>query len=255
MPTVRRERIADYMLACLLLTPKKVVLRNHRLVFVHAGENFTYADADSEVMKLAEGTELLGYYDASRPNVLHVTDHKGGYVGAVRRRGAIDIRDQAAISAEAGEITRLIRTCVVGPVRERHAAEDKQLSDDRAHNQALLEQARLVEPLSTDARPSASRANKTPGDNADTGDKPARQGLSKLLGRDRTVVAPAAAGLALGIADEVGKADVVAARAAAVKRHGEELSAEDLQDLGHAPAAPLQTPPTPADDASFNDIL
>lgn len=255
MAQIQRVKIADYVLACLLLTPKKITLKNHRLTFTHAGQGYTYADADSEVMRLDEGTELLGYFELGRPGELFVTDLKGHYLGSVRRRGAIDIRDHAAISAEAGEISRLIRACVINPVRGRHAADDAQLGADRDHNQALLEKHGLADPL-PDARPSATCANTTQGDSVRSGAKPVRQGLSKRLAQApaRDAFAKYQDDLARGVSARVGQQAAAAARTAEVKRQGEALSAEDLQALSSTPAPTLQ-PPAPAADTTFGDIL
>lgn len=129
---------AEHALALLLLTPKRCKLENLRITFSHLGEGFTFADADSPAMKLPEGTELLGYFDPAQPNKLWVTHTDGRLVGAVRRRGAVDIRDREAIAAEQGEITRLITKHVLAPVRARHADEDKALALMKADNDAKL---------------------------------------------------------------------------------------------------------------------
>ncbi|HEY1791539.1 MAG TPA: hypothetical protein VGG34_01360 [Opitutaceae bacterium] len=132
-------RPAEHALALLLLTPKRCTLQNHRVTFTLRGEGYTFADADSPVMKLAEGTELLGYLDPAQPNRLYVTLTNGRYVGAVRRRGAVDIRNREAIALEQGEITRLITKTVLAPVRARHADEDTALATLKADNAAKLE--------------------------------------------------------------------------------------------------------------------
>ena len=131
-------RPAKHALALLLLTPKRCKLENHRVTFTHLNEGFTFADADSEVMKLPEGTELLGYLDPAQPNLLYVTLPDGRYVGPVRRRGAVDIRNREAIAAEQGEISRLITKTVLAPVRARHQDEDKALADMKASNEEKL---------------------------------------------------------------------------------------------------------------------
>lgn len=138
MDGVRRVKVAPIVLACLLLTPKRCALKRHKITFEHLGTGYTFADADSEVMSLPEGTELLGYFDAERPDVLFIADLKGKPLGKLRRRGAIDIRDRAALANEQTEVERIIARCVTGPVRARHAAEDAQLVADNAHNVALL---------------------------------------------------------------------------------------------------------------------
>jgi hypothetical protein len=247
MPTVRRVAVADYVLACLLLTPRLFTLKNYRLTTGKDG-GLTFADADSPVMKLAEGTELLGYYDGPRATRMHVTDLKGRYLGTVRRRGAVDILDHDAISAEAGQIERLVRSCVIGEVRERHAAEDAQLGDDRAHNQALLEQHGLAEPLPAEA---AGAAGQTPAAQK-RGTVPT--GLSSKLAQApaRDAFAAHREALAQGIAAHVGEQDAAQARTAAVRAQAEALTPEDLQAFGTAPATRL--PATPAEpEQTFKD--
>lgn len=129
---------AEYALALLLLTPKRCKLEHLRVTFSHLSEGFTFADADSPVMRLPEGTELLGYFDPAQPNRLYCTTLEGKYIGPVRRRGAVDIRDREAIAIEQGEITRLITTHILAPVRARHASEDRALATLKEENAAKL---------------------------------------------------------------------------------------------------------------------
>lgn len=234
-PSCRFEKVADYVLACLLLTPRKFTLRNLRLTTAKDG-GLTFADADSPVMKLPDGTELLGYYDSSRPDRLFVTDIKGRYIGTVRRRGAIDIRNHAAISAETGEVMRMIRSLVINPLRERHAAEDQQLLADRTHNDALLREHNLL-----------------PGAKSPTPDGQSA-GLSKRLAQAQPATPGTAAGhaLAQGISAEVGATDASATRRAAVRAQAEALSVEDLQAFGSGLATP---PPAARPDESMKDYL
>lgn len=252
-PRERRERllktaglkpVAELLLAMLLLTPRKVKLANHRLTFTWQGKGYTFADADSAVMKLAEGTELLGYFDPARPGTLHVTDLQGRYVGPVRARGRVDIRDQAAIGAEQAEVSRLIHACVTGPLRERHAAEDGQLGADRAHNEALLRQHNL---LPADPTPSTSTtpSGKSSGDTsalvsapagaseqprATITDRPA--GLSRKLAqapaRDAFKAYKESLALAQGIAGEVSKQLDGKTRAEALQQADDDLDAGQL---------------------------
>jgi hypothetical protein len=233
--------VAELLLAMLLLTPRKVKLQNHRLAFVHQGKGFTFADADSPAMRLPEGTELLGYFDATRPHILHVTDLQGRYVGPVSSRTRIDIRDQEAIGAEQAEVSRLIHACVTGPLRERHAAEDRQLADDNAHNVRLQIEAGIAEPVRVSPVKHLPAAHSTPvgelrgtastGDKAATGPKPERQGLSAKLAQTPAHVAckPHAGHLALaqGIAAEVGTADAGKTRAEALQQ-ADELDSTSL---------------------------
>lgn len=142
---VRRVRVAPLVLACLLLTPKRVVLKNHKITFEHGGRGFTFSDAESRILDLPEGTELLGYFDAQRPDALWLADLKGKPLGKLARRGAIDIRDRAALAIEQTEIERIIARCVTQPVRARHAAEDAALAADNAHNLRVLREAGVAE--------------------------------------------------------------------------------------------------------------
>ncbi len=257
MAQVQRVKIADYILACLLLTPKKITLKNHRITFAHAGQGFTYADADSEVMRLDEGTELLGYFDHGRPGVLFVTDLKGAYLGSVRRRGAVDIRDHAAISAEAGEITRLIRSCIITPVRERHEGTNLQILADQQHNEQLLRSANLLPDATPSQAPDANAptiaAPAATTTKASATERPAT--LSKRLAQPpaRDAFAAYRDTLAHGIAAHVGQQDAAADRAATVRAQGEALSPEDLQAFGSAPAAALQPAPASPGDETLKD--
>jgi hypothetical protein len=141
-----RQSVPDSVLALLLLTPKKVVFKNQAITFTHKGEGdaagYSFVDPAGTVLTgITEGTELLGYFDEDQPGELHLTDLKGGFIGTLTRlggnRGMVDIRDKAALGA-AGEITQRIFNRTLGVVRERHAAEDRQLADDRRHNDAIV---------------------------------------------------------------------------------------------------------------------
>lgn len=243
-PLCRFEKIADYVLACLLLTPKRITLRNLRLTFTEGGAGYTYADADSPVMKLDDGTELLGYFDPARPGQLYVTDLKGRYIGGVRRRGAIDIRDHAAISAESGEIERMIRSLVVNPLRERHAAEDAQLGADRAHNEALLREHNLL----PDAKPSQASGHIVPKQGtpvvstpASAAERPASlsRKLAQAPARDAFTAYKESLALAQGIAAEVGAADQRRSLEKQVRADAEHLSADDIEAAtGRRPVEP-----------------
>lgn len=253
---VELRPVAPHVLACLLLTPKRVKLINHRLSFAHQGRGFTFADGDSPVMQLPEGSEVLGYFDQARPGVLYVTDLKGRYIGPVRARGRVDIRDAEAIGTEQAEVARLIRACVLNPVRDRHAGEDAQLASDREHNQALLAQHGLADtsPAAHSIATRESRGTASTGDKADTGPKTGRQGLSKQLSAPMAPAAADAGTLADGIAEEFTAADDARIRAADIRRQVASLSAEDLQAFGTAPAAPVQPPPAASQD-SMTDFL
>jgi hypothetical protein len=219
-PACRFERIADYVLACLLLTPRKFVLRNLRLTTAKDG-GLTFADADSPVMKLQDGTELLGYYDGSRANKVFVTDLKGRYIGTVRRREAVDIRNQAAISAEAGEVMRMIRSLVIEPLRERHAAEDAQLGSDRAHNEQLLRANHLLPAETAPGEPRTATMGITAGATAPakaTTDTARPATLSRKLTHPIARDAFAGPQLAQAISAEVGDHDAGKTRAEALQQ-------------------------------------
>jgi hypothetical protein len=219
LPACAFERIADYVLACLLLTPRKFILRNLRLTTAKDG-GLTFADADSPVMKLQDGTELLGYYDGSRADKVFVTDLKGRYIGTVRRRNAVDIRNQAAISAEAGEVMRMIRSLVIDPLRERHAAEDAQLGADRTHNEQLLRSHNLLRaetaPGESRETPMGIKAHPETGAKTPITARPATlsQKLKHPIARD----AFAGPQLAQAISAEVGDQDAGKTRAEALQQ-------------------------------------
>ncbi len=260
LQTARLQPVAELLLAMLLLTPRKVKLLNHRLTFTWQSKGYTFADADSAVMKLAEGTELLGYFDPARPGTLHVTDLQGRYVGPVRARGRVDIRDQAAIGAEQAEVSRLIHACVTGPLRERHAPEDDKLGADLAHNTALLRAHKL---LPDDPRPSAPRASipapagsaSSTGDNSSTAvtsfsgaasgakiaDRPA--GISSKLAhapaRDAFTAYRETLALGQGIAAEVGAQDRRAALEKQSRADASKLTDDDIEAAtGRRPVEP-----------------
>jgi len=135
---VRFVKLAEAALAMLLLTAKRVTKRNHAIAFAHAGATFTFFDAASPVQALPEGTELLGYFDGADAAVLHCTSLDGRYLGALKRRKAVDIRDRAAIGAAVGAVSALIAQHVHQPVRERHAAENAQMGAALDTNRAKL---------------------------------------------------------------------------------------------------------------------
>lgn len=249
---VRFGRFAPHVLACLLLTPKKVTFDKLRITFTLPGRGgFTFADADSPVMQLPDKTELLGYLDLGRPGVLHVTDMKGCYIGTVKRRGGIDIRDAAAISEEAGEISRLIRKLVVNPVRERHAAENAQLGADAVFNQQLLKEHNLLpDAAATPAAPGRSdQSNGAKSPNVPTVAKaPLRPAslsrrLAQAPARDAFTAYQEGLKLAQGIAADVGRADQRAALERQTRADAEHLSADDIE----AATGRRPTEPTPAE--------
>lgn len=135
---VRFVRLSQAALAMLLLTAKRVTKRNHAISFAHAGATFTFFEAGSPVQAVAEGTELLGYFDGAEANELHCTDLDGRYLGAIKRRRAVDIRDRQAIGAAVGAVQALVQGHVHGPVQRRHAAENEELGRTLTSNRAKL---------------------------------------------------------------------------------------------------------------------
>lgn len=130
------------VLALLLLTPKRVTWRNHQISFAHDKTGYTYIDDAGKVTRgLPDGTELLGYFDATEPEQLHLADLRGAYVGTLQRlggrHGMVDIRDQDALKAEAAR-TATVLNREVAAVRARHVEQDAQLAQDRAHNAAVV---------------------------------------------------------------------------------------------------------------------
>lgn len=239
---VHMRPVAGHLLACLLLTPKKVTLRNHKLTFSHAGEGYTYFDAASPVLKQPEGSELLAYFDPARPQTLHVTDLRGQYLGQVQRRGyRAAINDPAAIAEEAAAVSHLIKSLVAG-LRERHGAEDAQLVGMREHNARILEQHGLEAPAITSpaARSSAPRTalDGTSGDKADTDPKQGAQGLSRKLAHAscpepveraaRDAFTAHREALARGIAGDVTAQEAGKARSDALQGSGDDLDPSQL---------------------------
>ncbi len=216
---------AEHALALLLLTPKRCKLENHRITFTHLSEGFTFADADSPVLRLPEGTELLGYFDPASPNRLHVTRPDGRYVGPVRRRGAVDIRDAAAMAIERGEVSRIVTELVVQNVRGRAGGEDAALAVMKSENEATLARLGLTAP------------------DPDTGKR--RHSITAQLAHATPGAQPrhaaACDGLAAGIAEVVRAQDARKADAKAVQRLAKTITpAEEAAFLAPdpAPAAP-----------------
>lgn len=138
--------IPPAVLALLLLTPKRVTYRNHQITFAHDKTGYTYVDEAGTVLRgVADGVDFLGYFDAAAPEQLHLADLRGAYAGSLVRlggkRGAVDIRDKAALSAAAGVQARILNRTET-EVRERHADQDAQLAIDRAHNATIAAEHR-----------------------------------------------------------------------------------------------------------------
>jgi hypothetical protein len=130
------------VLALLLLTPKRVAYRNHSITFVHAKQGFTYVDASGKILAgLSDGTEFLAYFDAAHPQHLQLAGMDGRYVGQLTRlggaRGAIDIRDKAALK-EAAALQAEIINRTIGEVKDRHADQRAEAIADREFNAQVV---------------------------------------------------------------------------------------------------------------------
>ncbi len=151
------QQIPSSVLALMLLTPKRVSWKNSAITFVHDKIGYSYVDADGSVMRgVQDETELLAYFDPAAPQSLHLADLKGAFVGTLERlggrKGMIDLRDKAAISAAGGVVAQIVNRAQA-ELRERHADADSQLAIDRAHNaQVIADYKAEVAQLSTAQR-------------------------------------------------------------------------------------------------------
>lgn len=142
-PTSNFRPIPPAVLALLLLTPLKVTYRNHAVSFAIDKVGYSYVDAEGTVLAgVQDGTEFLGYFDPAAPEQLHLADLNGAYAGTLSRfggrRGMVDIKDKAGLQ-EAAAVQQRIFNRTLSEVRERHADQDAQLAQDRAHNAAIVE--------------------------------------------------------------------------------------------------------------------
>ena len=146
--TVTFTPVAASILSLMLLTPKRVTYRNAAITFVittgKKRDGHTYVDADGTVFDgVQEGTEFLAHYDAANPERLVISRLDGSCAGTLTRlggrRGLVDIRDKAALSEAAGLAIR-VRAREEAALRARHAEQDAQLAQDRAHNAAVVAQ-------------------------------------------------------------------------------------------------------------------
>lgn len=234
---LQRVVVPPAVLAMLLLAPKKVTLRNHKIAFEHHERGYVFSDADSPVLRLAEGTELLGYFDPAAPDALWCATRDGRFVGAVRRRGAIDLRNREAIGREQAEIARIITRHVIEPVRARHAAANAALADDDRHNLALLREwqvpaaaipSRLLPPTADRSRSTTGEDRITQNrDTHPTGAAPS-QGVSARLGAAAPAAVTAAAqAVVVGIAESTLAAGAVAQQARTL-READDLDRVEL---------------------------
>lgn len=138
-----RTAIDKNVLSLLMLNPKKGIYRNAAVSFVHAKQGYSYVDPEGKVLaNVAEGTELLVFLNVNAPEEAPIATLKGDYIGNLirlgGRKGMVDIRDREAIAAAGAIQAKIVNRAVAG-IRERHAEEDAQLAQDRAHNDAIVE--------------------------------------------------------------------------------------------------------------------
>lgn len=146
-PRVTCTAVPERVLMMMLLTPKKAPLKGHHLTFTHNGAGFTWViRRDSEIAKLAAGTEVLCYFDPTRPDHAHVCRLDGRPLGEVVRfggkNGTIDITDASAVTDAERQIADLYNS-VLATVRERplHQLEDAKAAEAAANNAALVAEA------------------------------------------------------------------------------------------------------------------
>lgn len=132
------EQVPPWAIRTLALCPKAVTVRGRKIDMVLDGVRRTYTDPGCEALR-EDGATLTAYYNPQAPTELHLCDKRGNYLATVRELGRVDIRDVEGLRA-AQERTARIRGEVHGAVRARHADEDEQLRQMRAHNEAVLQQ-------------------------------------------------------------------------------------------------------------------
>lgn len=138
----RFVKVPDFFVALLAFTPKRVEIRNRKVVFAHAGKDYAYLDVEGCFQGRQEGEKLLGYFDETAPARLFLTDLKGRAVGILRHNAPANIKDPEAIGEAAALVREFFHKQVQGPVREALATVDQQLALDRAHNDARLAEFR-----------------------------------------------------------------------------------------------------------------
>lgn len=146
-PAVQCTKVDSAVLMMLLLTPKKAEVKSRHLTFTHNKIGYTWAFASkSPIAQLPQGSEVLVYFDPTRPSHAHVALRDGRWLGEVTRwggpTGKIDITDPIATTEAERQMAELYGS-LLSEVRSRplHVAEEKQLADDAAVNAALVEEA------------------------------------------------------------------------------------------------------------------
>jgi hypothetical protein len=132
----RREKVADHVLASLLLQPKKARLKNGRVTFTHQGKGYTFADTLAYQLIDREGEEVLCFFDENNADCVHVYNAAGAFVQTIRRLGAADITDPKQTAIAAQRVHELNQQPIEA-VRQRHHEEAAEIAGMVAHNEAL----------------------------------------------------------------------------------------------------------------------
>ena len=130
------------VLAIFLLTPVRAPYRNNAITFRLKGAGYTFVDEAGKVFAgVAEGTEFLCYLDQNAPDQLHITQLNGAATGTLQRlggkRGAVDIRDKAALAAAAA-VTATLRNRTLAQNRADLAEENAAALVDQEHNAQII---------------------------------------------------------------------------------------------------------------------
>jgi hypothetical protein len=208
---VKTTKIAEHMLAMLLLTPKSVKTRKTGITLTHNGVGYSFADKRALALRIPEGTEVLCYFDPARPSSVHVCDLAGRYLIELRSLH-VNIADQAAMDDATKHLSELYNS-ILGTLRARplHQEADAKLLADRAHNAAIERENESTLPAPAEApaaarqaQPTAPVANSTTMREASTRENGApcspvraftqkqRTGVTATLARDAFAPAPTA---------------------------------------------------------------
>jgi hypothetical protein len=108
------------------------------VTFVHNGQGYTFADKRALALRLANGTDVLAYFDPAQPTAVHVCDLAGRYLVELRSLH-VDLTNQAAMDDASRHISQLYQS-ILGGIRARplHQLADQQQAADRAHNAAIV---------------------------------------------------------------------------------------------------------------------
>lgn len=119
-----------------------LVLREHRSAVVTAGVVRLRVGKkprvfDADAAGLANGTELLAYFNEDEPDILPVTDGRGRLLAALRAVKAVRRDDRDALAA-AIEKTQKAVNRVTGEIQRRGKAAGEQALEDAEHNLDIL---------------------------------------------------------------------------------------------------------------------